>query len=277
MAAWREESLRASLRPPLIVTPRVNLKLLVPSYRTRYLLIRKLFARLSEGGPIPRAFNLGTGQGEYDYMVKGFCRELHACDINVRDIEHARELNRDQTGIIHAVQDAQALTYPTDFFDAVLSVDVIEHVEDCRKAVREMSRVCKPGGHVIVTAPSLNFPFLYDPVNWVLNRFGRHAAIGAWAYGHFRLIDDDEIRGWFGEEKMTVLDCFYVSKHLVGLLEMYWMGLLRSLIRFHTRTAGVEPSLVGITDAVIKADDVLFRSSRRSVGVAYLLRNDKSA
>ena len=85
-----------------------NMKLLVPSYRTRYLLIQRLFQRLSAGGPIPRAFNLGTGQGEYDYMVKGYCRELHACDINVRDIEHAKELNRDQTGIVHAVQDAQA-------------------------------------------------------------------------------------------------------------------------------------------------------------------------
>src|SRR5439155_23134067 len=168
--AWRQSGVRDRLRNPLIFSPRVNLKLLVPSYRTRYLLIQRLFARLSADGPIPRAFNLGTGQGEYDYMVKGFCRELHACDINVRDIEHAKELNRDQTGIIHAVQDAQALTYPTDFFDVVLSVDVIEHVQDCRKAVREMSRVAKPGGHVIVTAPSRRFPPLYDPVNWLLNK-----------------------------------------------------------------------------------------------------------
>jgi SAM-dependent methyltransferase len=261
----------------LIFSPRVNLKLLVPSYRTRYLLIQRLFARLSADGPIPRAFNLGTGQGEYDYMVKGFCRELHACDINVRDIEHAKALNRDQTGIIHAVQDAQALTYPTDFFDAVLSVDVIEHVQDCRSAVREMSRVCKPGGYVIVTAPSLRFPLLYDPVNWVLNKFGRHADIGAWAYGHFRLIDEDEIRGWFAEENLRVLECFYLSKHLVGLLEMYWMGLLRSLVRFHTRTAGVEPAPVWITDLLVRLDEALFRSSRRSVGIAFLLRNEKAA
>ena len=259
----------------MILSPRVNLKLLVPSYRTRYLLIRDLFARLSAGAPNPRAFNLGTGQGEYDYMVKGFCRELHACDINVRDIEHAKELNRDQTGIIHAVQDAQALTYPTDFFDVVLSVDVIEHVQDCRQAVREMSRVCRPGGHVIVTAPSLRFPLLYDPVNWLLNKFGRHAGIGAWAYGHFRLIDEDEARTWFAEENLRVLETFYLSKHLVGLLEMYWMGLLRSLVRFHTRTAGVEPSAVWITDAVVGLDEMLFRSSRRSVGIAFLLRNEK--
>jgi hypothetical protein len=63
----------------------------------------------------------------------------------------------------------------------------------------------------------------------------------------------------------------------VGLLEMYWMGLLRSLVRFHTRTAGIEPSPVWITDLVVKLDEMLFRSSRRSVGIAFLLRNDKSA
>jgi hypothetical protein len=140
-----------------------------------------------------------------------------------------------------------------------------------------MGRVCKPGGFVIVTAPSLRFPFLYDPVNWVLNRFQRHAGIGAWAYGHFRLIDEDEIRTWFAEERLEVLDTFHLSKHLVGLLEMYWMGLLRSLVRFHTRTAGVEPSPVWLTDLVVKLDERLFRSSRRSVGIAFLLRNDKPA
>jgi hypothetical protein len=58
---------------------------------------------------------------------------------------------------------------------------------------------------------------------------------------------------------------------------MYWMGLLRSLVRFHTRTAGIEPSLVWITDLVVKVDEMLFRSSRRSVGIAFLLRNDKPA
>ncbi len=59
------------------------------------------------------------------------------------------------------------------------------------------------------------------------------------------------------------------------MLEMYWMGLLRSLIRFHTRTAGVEPSPVWITDALVRLDERLFRSSRRSVGIAFLLHNDK--
>jgi len=61
----------------------------------------------------------------------------------------------------------------------------------------------------------------------------------------------------------------------VGLLEMYWMGLLRSLVRFHTRTAGVEPPAVWITDVVVKVDEALFRASRRSVGIAFLLRNEK--
>jgi len=61
----------------------------------------------------------------------------------------------------------------------------------------------------------------------------------------------------------------------VGLLEMYWMGLLRSLVRFHTRTAGVEPAPVWITDRLVRLDEGLFRSSRRSVGIAFLLRNEK--
>jgi len=56
---------------------------------------------------------------------------------------------------------------------------------------------------------------------------------------------------------------------------MYWMGLLRSLVRFHTRTAGIEPSPVWITDLLVKLDERIFRSSRHSVGIAFLLRNLK--
>lgn len=46
-----------------------------------------------------------------------------------------------------------ALPYPDGFFDLVTACDVIEHVEDDRRAFAELTRVLKPGGCLIFSVP----------------------------------------------------------------------------------------------------------------------------
>jgi SAM-dependent methyltransferase len=45
------------------------------------------------------------------------------------------------------------LTFPDNSFDTVVSTEVLEHVPDPQRAFREMYRVVKPGGYVIVSTP----------------------------------------------------------------------------------------------------------------------------
>jgi SAM-dependent methyltransferase len=54
-----------------------------------------------------------------------------------------------------AVQDARSLTYADNSFDVVYSVSVVEHIPNAgdSQALREMVRVARPGGQVIVTVP----------------------------------------------------------------------------------------------------------------------------
>ena len=59
-------------------------------------------------------------------------------------------------GRVHSeVQDARALTYADDSFDAAYSVSVLEHIPDDgdSAAMRELMRVVRPGGVVVVTVP----------------------------------------------------------------------------------------------------------------------------
>lgn len=42
-------------------------------------------------------------------------------------------------------------------FDLVTAFDIVEHVEDDRAACAELARVCRPGGHVLVTVPAFRF------------------------------------------------------------------------------------------------------------------------
>jgi ubiquinone/menaquinone biosynthesis C-methylase UbiE len=65
--------------------------------------------------------------------------------------------------VTYAQADAQNLPFDAGSFDIVISCETIEHVPDPRAAVREMYRVCKPGGILYLTTPNyLNFMGLYE-------------------------------------------------------------------------------------------------------------------
>jgi 2-polyprenyl-3-methyl-5-hydroxy-6-metoxy-1,4-benzoquinol methylase len=41
-----------------------------------------------------------------------------------------------------------------DYFDVVIASEVIEHLENPRFTARDLYRICRPGGHVILTTPN---------------------------------------------------------------------------------------------------------------------------
>jgi SAM-dependent methyltransferase len=49
----------------------------------------------------------------------------------------------------------QGLPYPDNHFDVVTMTEVIEHLEHNREVLREISRVIKPGGLIVVTTPNI--------------------------------------------------------------------------------------------------------------------------
>ncbi len=50
--------------------------------------------------------------------------------------------------------DCSRIPVPDAAFDVVVSIDVHEHLPDCTEFNRELKRVTKPGGYVIVTTPN---------------------------------------------------------------------------------------------------------------------------
>ena len=53
---------------------------------------------------------------------------------------------------------AEEVPYPNGFFDAVISFQVIEHVTDIDKSLRESYRVLKKGGYLYMETGNYNFP-----------------------------------------------------------------------------------------------------------------------
>lgn len=105
--------------------------------------------------------------------------------------------------------DALDLPFPDDHFDAVVASEVLEHIPDDMRAMRELLRVLKPGGRLAVTVPS----WLPERLCWALSE-DYHTAPG----GHVRIYTRAEL-----EAKLKATG-FKVGghHHAHGLHAPYW-------------------------------------------------------
>jgi SAM-dependent methyltransferase len=126
-----------------------------PSYCWRYGQDRRLemvrrFVEL-EGA---RVLDVGCGIGTYVRRFRQYTDDVHGIEV---EPERVAEASAELPNIVCAV--GEALPYPDDHFDLVFSNEVIEHVQDDRQTAREMVRVTKPGGLVVLFAPNRLYPF----------------------------------------------------------------------------------------------------------------------
>lgn len=70
--------------------------------------------------------------------------------------------------------DATNLPFPDNHFDAVVALDVLEHIEDDDAALREWRRVVKPGGSLLLTVPA--YRWLWSGHDESLHHYRRYRA-----------------------------------------------------------------------------------------------------
>ncbi|NWF68690.1 MAG: class I SAM-dependent methyltransferase [Chloroflexi bacterium] len=109
------------------------------------------WAKLSAG----RVLIAGCGVGMYASQIyRRYTPQVEAFDIETVRVAETR------AEVAHAiVAAAEAVPYPDNCFDTILSHEVLEHVSDDRAAAREMVRVLKPGGRIVIFAPNRWYPF----------------------------------------------------------------------------------------------------------------------
>jgi SAM-dependent methyltransferase len=251
-----------------------------PTFRARW---RFLDGALAELGPLGRVLHVGCGEGDHDAAIKRRCAALVACDLNAEDVAHARALHADDPGIAGRVEDATALTAPDASFDAVVCMETIEHVGDPRRLLAEVARVLRPGGAAVLTCPSVRFPITYDPLNFALAALGTHVGVGAYAFGHDWLVDEEALRGWLADAGLVVTRAARLTGWLAAATEAYWIGLAQRVVKANAGNrdqsgraalrpgASDAPPGVGIVDALVALDARL--GGARSVGLGFVLRN----
>ena len=104
---------------------------------------------------------VGCGTGMISKSIKPLVGILTVVDISEKlAVRVAKEINTNGFQ-----QDACKLTIENDSFDMIISSECIEHTVDPKQALKEMVRVLKPGGMLIVTSPNK----MWYPVLWLSN------------------------------------------------------------------------------------------------------------
>jgi len=141
----------------------------------------------------------GCGRGFYLKMLRTVsnCR-LYGLELEDEIIAKANANIGHLPGITISQASIYEQPYADNSFDAVILSEVLEHIDEEQRGLREILRVLKPGGVVVITVPNANYPFWWDPINKTLetlfNRPIRKGPLsGIWA-NHVRLYTPERLR-----------------------------------------------------------------------------------
>lgn len=149
-----------------------------------------------------RILDAGCGRGFYVKVLSLMKEPIEIVGIDIKEeyLEKARKntANDKRVKILNA--SIYELPFKDGYFDCVISSEVLEHLDDDEMAVKEIHRVLKKKGIFLSSVPHKNFPFFWDPLNWLLMHiFRTHVnkniwwLAGIWA-DHERLYTKDDYR-----------------------------------------------------------------------------------
>jgi ubiquinone/menaquinone biosynthesis C-methylase UbiE len=111
--------------------------------------------------------NVGAALGASTLMLQEFG--------NVTSLEYNKEccdFVKEKLGMDFINGSIIELPFEDSKFDLVCAFDVVEHVEDDALAIRELHRVCKPGGYTFTTVPTFKFMWSeHDEINEHVRRY----------------------------------------------------------------------------------------------------------
>jgi 2-polyprenyl-3-methyl-5-hydroxy-6-metoxy-1,4-benzoquinol methylase len=115
-----------------------------------------------DGLPPGRILDIGCGGGAFLHKMKNRGWNAEGLDFDEDAVHAAIE----DYGVQARVGRLEDMAYASESFDAITMHHVIEHVYDPVSLLREICRILKPGGRLIVVTPNIN--------SWGHERFGEN-------------------------------------------------------------------------------------------------------
>lgn len=111
--------------------------------------------------------DIGCGTGAMSKRLQRWGRVVSA-DFSPLALQFSRRRGLDHL----VVADAMTLPFSGGSFDALVAMDMLEHLSDDNAALREFARVLKPGGRIFATVPA--YPHLWSEHDLALMHYRRY-------------------------------------------------------------------------------------------------------
>lgn len=159
--------------------------------------------------PMGKVLDIGCGSGALSAELLRAGRNVISQDLSERMVAMCRNyLDRqglDNSRVRHgSIDDIPEKQH----FDAVISLDVIEHIEDDMKAVEKMRATLKPGGTLVLSVPAMSV--LYGPKDVEV--------------GHYRRYDKQQLIDVLSSGGFDIQSCRFWN--VLGVLPV-WISVLR--------------------------------------------------
>ncbi|MFA5032818.1 MAG: class I SAM-dependent methyltransferase [bacterium] len=105
---------------------------------------------------VNRALDIGCGTGIYSELLLGVSKEIFATDIKKTVL-----FPKNKSSFIQ--MDLQMLGFKENTFDFIVCSEVLEHIENLNSGLKEIYRILKPNGIVLISVPNKTSIF------WVKN------------------------------------------------------------------------------------------------------------
>lgn len=134
-----------------------------------------------------KIIDVGCGSGDFLSVVsKQINCQVHGLDFSGSSIERCRNLIPAGEFVLG---DIYMTGYKANVYDVVCCIEVLEHLENPEIAFKELRRICKSGGVIIITIPNGAFDNYIGHLNfWVEQEF--KAFIGGIKLISFRYVED---------------------------------------------------------------------------------------
>jgi len=126
---------------------------------------------IQSGSARQRYLDIGCGNGFITELVAPGFDDVVGIDVENTRLEDFREHAGSKSNFQILLMSAARIEFPAEFFSLITSFEVLEHVPDLDASAREMIRVCRPGGMIVISVPQVWFPFE-----------NHGARIGKWIY-----------------------------------------------------------------------------------------------
>lgn len=122
--------------------------------KVRHMIVRDMLSHYIKRKPkTVKILDFGCGSGYFVSRLASSGYDAYGLDISLEAIQYGKNQDIKNLDVINS----HKINFPDNYFDAVLAMDVFEHLEGEEWALKEIERVLKPGGVGIIMVPAYMF------------------------------------------------------------------------------------------------------------------------